>query len=202
MERILIVEDDATISEQLKILLQSNGYIPVSQPPCELALLDVGLPGENGFEICRNLKKNADIPVIFLTAHDSTEDEICGFSAGGDDFVRKPYNADVLLARIARLLRHSAPVQTVKGLTVDENTFTMSFGGHTQSLTKNELRIMTCLMKKPVCTKDEIIDYLWNDSCYIDENALYVNINRIREKLRSMGAGDLLRNIRGVGYSL
>ena len=105
MERIFVAEDDESIREELKTLLEANGYKAVDAPPCDLALLDVNLPGENGFEICRKLRMHSDVPVIFLTARDSAEDEIVGFGVGADDYIRKPYNSSVLLMRIARLCR-------------------------------------------------------------------------------------------------
>ena len=99
MDRILIAEDDESIQRELAALLAAHGYLPVFEPPCELALLDVNLPGENGFSLCRRLKSEYNVPVIFLTARESAEDELTGFGAGGDDYVRKPYNAEVLLGR-------------------------------------------------------------------------------------------------------
>lgn len=102
MERILVVEDDKSIREELGLLLAANGYQVVAEPPCDLALLDINLPGENGFEICRRLRETSDVPVIFLTARTSAEDEILGFGMGADDYIRKPYHSTVLLARIAR----------------------------------------------------------------------------------------------------
>ena len=105
MEKILIVEDDASIREELSVLLRANGYQPVSEPPCDLALLDIGLPGESGYEVCRRLRQHSDVPVIFLTARDQPEDELLGFSVGADDYIRKPYHSSVLLARIGRLLK-------------------------------------------------------------------------------------------------
>lgn len=105
MERILVAEDDESIREELTALLAANGYRAVDAPPCELALIDVNLPGENGFELCRKLRMQSDVPVVFLTARDSAEDEIVGFGVGADDYIRKPYNSSVLLMRIARLLK-------------------------------------------------------------------------------------------------
>ena len=203
MEKILIVEDDSSIREELITLLSMNGYVPVNEPPCDLALLDINLPGENGFEICQSLRRHSDIPVIFLTARDAAEDELLGFGVGADDYIRKPYNSSVLLARIARLLkRKSSPVLTAGGLTLNLSDMTVHYDGGVQELTKNETRILACLMKKELCTREEIIEDLWNNSLYIDENTLYVNVNRLRDKLKKMGAGQLIRTVRGVGYRL
>ena len=116
MYKILVIEDDPVIREELAALLRADGYQVTEDLPCDLALLDINLPGENGFEICRRLRKHSDVPVIFLTAREAVEDEIVGFGVGADDYIRKPYNSAVLLMRIARLLKRNAePVRTVRG---------------------------------------------------------------------------------------
>ena len=203
MEKILVVEDDPRIREELVTLLQANGYQPVSQPPCDLALLDINLPGESGFELCRKLRQTSSVPVVFLTARESMEDEILAFGMGADDYIRKPYHSSVLLARIARLLqRKSSPLMSVRGLELNLADLTVHYQGQSQELTKNETRILACLMSKPLCTREEIIEDLWQNSLYIDENTLYVNINRLREKLKKLGAASFIRTVRGVGYRL
>lgn len=203
VEKILVVEDDESIRNELTTLLRANGYAITDEPPCDLALLDINLPGESGYEICRKLRLSSDVPVIFLTARDSSEDELLAFGVGADDFIRKPYNSSVILARIARLLkRKNNPVQTVRGLTLNIADMTVFFDGESTELTKNEARILTCLMKKELCTREEIIEELWNDSMYIDENTLYVNVKRLREKLKGLGAEGYIRTVRGVGYRL
>lgn len=203
MEKILVVEDDPRIREELVTLLQANGYQPVSQPPCDLALLDINLPGESGFELCRKLRQTSSVPVVFLTARESMEDEILAFGMGADDYIRKPYHSTVLLARIARLLqRKSSPLMSVRGLELNLADLTVRYQGQSQELTKNETRILACLMSKSLCTREEIIEDLWQNSLYIDENTLYVNINRLREKLKKLGAASFIRTVRGVGYRL
>lgn len=203
MDRILVAEDDRTIKDELCKLLLANGYTPVSEEPCELALLDVNLPGESGYEICRRLRQTSDVPVIFLTARESPDDELLGFAVGADDYIRKPYNSAVLLARIARHLKHGkTAVLTSRGLTLDISAMKVSCGENSTLLTKNEARILCCLMRRELCTKNEIIEDLWNNSLYVDENTLYVNINRLREKLRGIGAAEVITNVRGVGYRL
>ena len=202
MQRIWIAEDDADIREELAALLRGNGYLPVEEPPCELALIDVNLPGESGFELCRKWKEKSAAPVIFLTARTAAADELAGFAAGGDDYIKKPYNPSVLLARISRLLRPEKRLLSAGGLTLDEDAFTLYCGGNSVSLTKTEQRILHCLMQKRMCSKQMLIEELWADNCYIDENALYVNINRLREKLRSIGAEGAISTVRGVGYRL
>ena len=176
MEKILLVEDDESIREELTALLRANGYVVVGEPPCDLALLDINLPGESGYEICRKLRLSSDVPVIFLTARSSSDDELLGFGVGADDYIRKPYNSSVLLARIARLVkRKSNPIMTVRGLTLNPGDLTVTYDGKTAELTRNETRILSCLMRRDLSTREEIIEELWNDSLYIDDNTLSVN---------------------------
>lgn len=203
MKRIRIIEDDAAIRTELTTLLLTNGYLPVEEDPCDLILMDVNLPGENGFILCRKLRQSSNVPVIFLTARDTPEDELLAFGVGGDDFIRKPYNSAVLLARIARILKTTSnDTLTVRGLTLDLPGMRAVFGGTAVELTKNEVRILRCLMQKDICTREELIEDLWTNGMYIDGNTLYVNIGRLREKLGQIGATDFIRTVRGVGYRL
>lgn len=203
MKRIQIIEDDTAIRTELKTLLQANGYMPVEDGPCDLILMDVNLPEENGFTRCRKLRETANTPVIFLTARDTPEDELLAFGVGGDDFIRKPYNSAVLLARIARILKTTVnDSPTVRGLTLDLPGMKAIYGGSAVELTKNEARILWCLTQKDICTRDELIEDLWTNGMYIDGNTLYVNIGRLREKLGQIGASDFIRTVRGVGYRL
>ena len=203
MKKIWIIEDDDAIRLELTTLLSANGYQPVAQEPCDLILMDVNLPGENGFTRCRKLRQTSNTPVIFLTARDTPEDELLAFGMGGDDFIRKPYNSAVLLARIGRMLKSTGnDTLTVRGLTLDLPGMKAIFGGSAVELTKNETRILWCLMQKELCTRDELIEDLWTNGMYIDGNTLYVNIGRLREKLSQIGAVDFIRTVRGVGYRL
>ena len=203
MKRIRIVEDDTAIRTELKTLLQANGYLPVEDGPCDLILMDVNLPGESCFTRCRKLRQTSNTPVIFLTARDTPEDELLAFGVGGDDFIRKPYHSSVLLARLGRLLKDTANDNpTVRGLTLDLPGMKAIYGENAVELTKNEARILWCLMQKELCTRDELIEDLWTNGMYIDGNTLYVNIGRLREKLVQIGAADFIRTVRGVGYRL
>ena len=138
-----------------------------------------------------------------------------GFGGGRDDYIRKPYHSSVLLARMERLLkvrRGASPEQgvpgqgdcvlAVRGLALDLAQLAAEYQGQRLELTKNETRILACLMKKGLCTKEELVEDLWQNSLYVDENTLYVNVNRLREKLKRAGAGEFIRTVRGVGYRL
>ncbi len=200
MKRILIIEDDEALKEELTILLERNGYIPVKEEPYDLVLLDVNLPGESGYSICRKLREKSKVPVIFLTARNTPEDEILGFAVGGDDYVHKPYNSAVLLARIERLLKTETQDPSVKGLTLKKGEMKALYEGKEIDLTRNEMRILTSLMRRGLATREEIVEDLWSEGIYIDDNTLYVNINRLREKLSQIGADGFIETVRGVGY--
>ncbi len=203
MYRILIAEDDDGIREELTLLLKANGYAVVDAPPYDLALLDVNLPEESGFETCRKLKSKNPAPVIFLTARESAEDELIGFGVGADDYIKKPYNSSVLLMRISRLLKSQTNTAFTKNsVTLDLSAMTVSRGDKSAELTKNETRILLCLMQNALCTKEKLLEELWNTGLYVDENTLYVNVNRLRDKLKSIGAGDFIKTVRGVGYKI
>lgn len=203
MNRIRIIEDDEAIYTELCALLASNGYVPVEQEPWDLILMDVNLPGESGFTLCRKLRQSSDTPVIFLTARNTPEDELLAFGVGADDFISKPYNSAVLLARINRVLKKSAAESTtVRGLTIDLPGLRAVYRGQSADLTRNEARILWCLTRKELCTRQELIEDLWANGMYIDGNTLYVNIGRLRDKLSSIGAADFIHTVRGVGYRL
>lgn len=203
MKKILILEDDDSIRGELSRLLMNNGYQPTEHEPYDLVLMDINLPGENGLLRCQKLRQKTDVPIIFLTARDTSEDELLAFSVGGDDFIRKPYNSAVLLARIARLLKNTNnSTISCNGVTLVLPELKVQCGEKTAELTKNETRILWCLMTKRLCTRDELIEDLWSNGMYIDENTLYVNVGRLRDKLATIGVVDYIKTVRGVGYRL
>lgn len=216
MAKIFVTEDDAALLRELTGLLKSRGYeteacVDFSAAAKEaaafgadLALMDVGLPGVSGYALGQQIK-DAGIPVIFLTSRSTEADELMGITVG-DDFVAKPFNAAVLIARICNVLKRSevAAVKTVNGLTLDSRSLTAEMNGRIAELTRNEVKILACLMDKPgeVVSRTELVDRLWDNELYIDDNTLNVNINRIRDKLRGIGAEDYIRTKRGAGYTI
>ncbi len=199
MKKILVVEDDAAIYEELTTLLASNGYEPVAEGECDLVLMDVGLPETDGFERVRKLRLKSKVPVIFLSARKNPEDELMGFGVGGDDYIAKPYNSAVLLARIGRLLKADGAIES-RGLRL--SGLKLTYQGNSIELTRNESKILELIMRKSEVGRDEVIAALWEDGMYIDDNTLNVNINRLRAKLKSIGAGGFVKTVRGYGYAL
>ena len=218
--KIAIVEDDMKIREELEKLLKNNGYeiiafndfenIPllIKNSEVNLVLLDINLPFENGYEICRKIKENNNIPIIFVTSRDSTEDEIMSIKVGGIDFITKPYDTIILLEKIKRAINLSNPMNfkeiTKKGYTLDLHLSLLKYDNKEIELTRNEFRILYYFFMNDnrIISKEELLEKLWNDKYYLDENILLVNINRLRKKAEEIGIKDLLENVRGKGYKL
>lgn len=219
MASIFIVEDDTKIREELKILLEKYGYtcivtdhfhnIPeqVLELNPHLVLLDINLPVMDGYYVCKELRKRSQVPVIIVTSRDSEVDELMSMNLGADDFVTKPYNTQILLARIASVLKRAYQVEPKntlnhRGLELDISKSMASYAGQSAELTKNELRILHLLMRNAdrIISRSEIMNDLWQSDEFIDDNTLTVNINRLRKKLEGIGVYDYLITKRGQGY--
>ncbi len=219
--KILIVEDDYKIRQELKTLLESNNYqvdliedftndviYEIMNKEKDLILLDINLPNQNGFEICRKVKSQERVPIIFVTSCTREEDELKSILSGGADFITKPYNKDILLEKIKRTLNVSNPFSykeiKVNGVVLDLHLSFVRNQDKTTELTRNEFRILYYFFTNPekVITKEELLDYLWNEKYYLDDNILTVNINRLRKKLEEIGLVDFIKTIRGKGYRL
>ena len=222
MQKIMVIEDDTAIQEELALLLENEGYMPlvvtnftdipgqaVLERP-DLILLDIGLPGRDGFSLCAALRKAVSAPVIFVTSRDASTDEVRALSLGGDDYITKPYSVPVLLARIKAVLRRSSgepePADTLEagGLRLSLTKGVVSANGKTAELTRNELQILACLMAHTgqIVSRADLIDALWDNQIYIDDNTLSVNMTRLRGKLAEIGLPDAIKTRRGMGYQL
>lgn len=220
MEKILIIEDDEIIRKELGILLSNNNYsasssvdflnienvIEKSNP--DLILLDINLPDTNGYEVIKKIRKITNKPVIFVTSRNTIDDEIKSLNAGGYDFITKPYNKELLLLKIRKCLDEVNPKNhkelVVNGVSLDLHLSLIKYQDKEIELTRNEFLLMYYLfLNYPnILSKDMLIEYLWNDKFYLDENILIVNINRLRNKLRDVGLEDFIKTVRGVGYRL
>ena len=222
MQKIMVIEDDTAIQEELALLLENEGYTPlvvtnftdilgqaVLERP-DLILLDIGLPGRDGFSLCAALRKAVSAPVIFVTSRDASTDEVRALSLGGDDYITKPYSVPVLLARIKAVLRRSsgepepADILEAGGLRLSLTKGVVSANGKTAELTRNELQILACLMAHTgqIVSRADLIDALWDNQIYIDDNTLSVNMTRLRGKLAEIGLPDAIKTRRGMGYQL
>ena len=172
-----------------------------------LILLDINLPFYDGYYICRKIRKMSDVPIIIVTSRDSEMDEVMSINLGADDFITKPYNTQILLARISAILRRSSSVSTsnlieYKSVTLNLSKSTVEYEDKEEELSKNEMKILYCLMenKGKIVARDELMDALWQSNEFIDDNTLTVNINRLRRKLDSIGVKEFLHTKRGQGY--
>ena len=222
MLKIMIIEDDPAIRDELALLLENEGGQPLpvtdfdsvpvqaAQACPDLILLDINLPGRDGFALCTALRKAVPAPVIFVTSRDSGTDEVRALSLGGDDYITKPYSVPVLLARIKAVLRRSGggpdPTDVLEagGLRLSLTKGTASANGKNVELTRNELQILACLMTHTgqIVSRADLIDALWDNQIYIDDNTLSVNVTRLRGKLAKIGLPDAVRTRRGMGYQL
>ena len=219
--KILIIEDDPVIQSELETLLRGNGYTAVSvknfskvddffkaEKP-HLVLLDIKLPNESGFSICSQIRSNSNVPIIFVTSCNTDMDELNSIMLGGDAFIAKPYNTSILLAKIASLLKRAYPVHQSEqmaygGAVLHLESSSLNYDGQSVDLTKNELKILYYLFKNAgkICARGDMVEFLWDNQLYVDDNALSVNINRIREKLAGIGLTDFIKTKHRQGYTI
>ena len=204
---IVIVEDDAVIRQELKLLLENALYQVTALSDFsdvasyvldilpDLVLLDLNLPEESGFDICTKIRAGSEVPVIFVTSRTDSMDELTGILKGGDDYITKPFQAPILLARIAAILKRTrreteqeSMKLTHRGVTLDIARGVVGYGKGKAELSKNELKILHLLFQRKgeIVPRSEIIEYLWDNQIFIDDNTLSVNITRIRGKLEEI----------------
>nr|WP_106780779.1 response regulator transcription factor [Lysinibacillus timonensis] len=221
MSKIVIVEDTKTIREELKTFLTRYGYEVVAptnfehilneimkeQPDC--ILLDINLPVFDGYYICREIRKNSDVPIVIVTSRDDEMDELMSMNLGADDFITKPYNTQILLARIESILRRvqgagTREILAYHDLKVNLSNGSLTYKEKTVELTKNELKILSCLIKNKgkIVSRDDLMDFMWNSDIFVDDNNLSVNVTRLRKKLEGVGMKDNIETRRGLGYIL
>ena len=219
--KILIIEDDLTIQTQLQTLLAGNGYEVAAVTDFSkvieqskafaphLVLLDIKLPGISGFEICSRIRSFSTVPIVFVTSSNTDMDELNSIMLGGDAFITKPYNTAILLAKIASLLRRAygsgqTEMLTWNGAVLHLESSFIEYNGRKAELTKNELKILYYLFKNAgkICPRSDIVDFLWDNQLYVDDNALSVNMTRIREKLASIGLAGFIKTKHRQGYTV
>ncbi len=174
----------------------------------DLILLDINLPNIDGFSLCRQIRNCSTIPIIFITARDSAIDELNGLTMGGDDYITKPYNLPLLLARVKNLLKRvdSSDKQKIKYREIILNLIsaTVEYQNAVIELSRTELKIMYYLFQNvgSIVPRIDLVEYLWDNHIHIDDNALSVNITRLRKKLMGIGITDLIITKRGMGYRI
>ena len=219
--KIFIIEDEEKIRLELSTFLNRYGYetshstdfenivdISLKEEP-DIILLDINLPYYDGYYICREIRRKSNVPIIVVTSRNSEVDELMSMNLGADDFITKPYNTQILLARIASIIRRTyqnldSEVFEFKGLKYNMSTSEMTFDNKKCELTKNESKILFTLMKNKerIVSRNDLMKALWQDDEFVDDNTLTVNINRLRKKLEEIGAVDYIQTKRGQGYIL
>ena len=222
MQKILIVEDDKKIRKELETFLNKHGFIAKSlekfdntiqdilKENADLVLLDINLPYIDGEFVCKEVRKTSDVPIIMVTSRDNEIDELMSLNYGADQYVTKPYNIQILLAKINGLLKRNQK-QGKDVQKIDCDGFFLNIAERTiekedkkLELTKNEYSILYYLSinKGKIVSRDEIMEYLWESEEFIDDNTLNVNIKRLRNKLEELGFIDKIETRRGQGYLL
>lgn len=222
MQKILIVEDDKKLSKELEKFLSQNGYEisritsfeniinDILNSKCNMVLLDINLPGNNGEYICKEVRKIAEVPIVMITSVDSELDQLISLNYGADDYITKPFNIQILLAKIATILKRTNSNNKDQSK-IDCKDFILNLSKSTIEkeekeieLTKNEFKIIYYLVQNrgKIVPREEIMSYLWDSEMFVDDNTLTVNITRIRNKLEEINLKDILETRRGQGYIL
>lgn len=222
MYRILIVEDDSVIAEQVGRYLNRWGYetacaedfgniLPqfVSFDP-QLVLLDIGLPFYNGYYWCGEIRKISQVPVVFVSSASDNMNIVMAMNMGGDDFIVKPFDLEVLLAKVQAILRRTYAFQNQTVVMEHRNVLlnladmSLLYQGEKLELSKNEFRILQLLYENAgkTVSRETIMKRLWDNECFVDDNTLTVNMNRLRKKLEEAGIRDFILTKKGVGYQL
>lgn len=222
MQKILIVEDDEKLRNELERFLNNNGYQAEALKKFDntiqdivkinpnLLLLDVNLPNADGEYICKEIRKQSNMPIIIVTSRDNEIDELLSLNYGADHYITKPFNLQILLAKIASLLRRTnigtnAQDKIVcKKFVLNTDKSTVEKDGKEIELTKNEFRILKYLVQNRdrIVSREEIMECLWDSENFIDDNTLTVNVTRLRNKLEELNLKDLIQTKRGQGYIL
>ncbi|MDD6770598.1 MAG: response regulator transcription factor [Inconstantimicrobium porci] len=219
MKKIVIVEDEIFMREELQYILEIAGYdvlcvnefsnaadeIIASSP--DLLLLDLNLPNISGFEICKQIRGKSNIPILVLTGRDAMKDELHALDIGADEYLNKPCRSERLLARINNLLRRLEDRKNyleIKGISLDLQTYTINVKGKAAVLPENQGKIMELLLENcgRLVTKDMLFKKLWGTTEYVDENALHVNMTRLKKSLNNLDTDYKINTVRGKGYCL
>ncbi len=219
--KLFIIEDDVVLRTELISLLESYNYScetsddfkniisKATDSNADLILLDINLPYYDGYHVCREIRKRSDVPIMVVTSRNNDMDELMSMNLGADDFITKPYNIQILLARIGAILKRTnqksfSSEAEYKGLTLSMAKSTVYYENKEAELTKNELRILSVLMQNAnsIISRDELMDELWQSDEFVDDNTLTVNVNRLRKKLEEIGAADFIKTKRGQGYMI
>lgn len=222
MYKIYIVEDDKGIAEGIEGCLKNwgmegrivsdftNVIQEISTYEPHLVILDITLPYMGGYHWCQEIRKTSSVPIIFISSASDNMNIVMAMNMGADDFIAKPFDQSVLIAKVSALLRRTydfgknSSTLTAAGAVLNMNNNTLSYNGTEIDLARNEYRILLTLMenKNKVVSREKLMEALWETDCYVDENTLTVNVGRLRKTLEGVGLKDLIKTKFGVGYIL
>ena len=222
MQKILIIEDDEKIRDELESFLNKHGYNAkalinldnvvedILKEKADLILLDINLPYMDGEYVCKEVRKTSNVPIIMVTSRDSELDELISLNYGADQYVTKPYNIQILLAKIIGLLKRNQNAGInqdkidCKEFILNRSKSIIEKDDLKVELTKNEISILYFLIlhRGSKVSREDIIEYLWESEAFIDDNTLTVNMKRLRGKLEEVGLEDIIETKRGQGYML
>lgn len=222
MYKVLVVEDDKTISSLIKENLSQWGYDAkeisdfhnvlneFNEFEPDLVLLDISLPYFNGYHWCTQIRRESNVPIIFISSMSDNMNVVMAINMGGDDFITKPFDMNVLIAKIQAMLRRTYDLNDEKqtyeadGLILNTNSASATYNNQEIDLTKNDYKILLILLenKRKIVSRDEIMQRLWQTDSFIDDNTLTVNINRLRKKLEEYGLYDFIKTKKGIGYMI
>lgn len=220
MYRLLIIEDDQGIAEAIKTQAEMwdlkvnlvenfrNVMAEFAEFDPHIILLDIALPFFNGYHWCSEIRKVSKVPIIFISSASDNMNMVMAINMGADDFIAKPFDQNVLMAKLQAMLRRtydfasSIPVLEHRGALLNTGDNTLTYGNQKISLSKNEYRILLVLMenKGKVVSREKLMRQLWETNCFVDENTLSVNVNRLRKRLESSGLEDFITTKFGIGY--
>ena len=220
MYRLMIVEDDRGIAEAIKSQAQMwgmevhiitnfrNVMAEFAQTDPHIVLMDIALPFFNGYHWCSEIRKVSKVPIIFISSASDNMNMIMAMNMGADDFIAKPFDQSLLMAKLQALLRRtydfspSVPVLEHRGALLHTGEQSLVYGEEKISLSKNEYRILFVLMesKGRIVSREKLMEQLWETDCFVDENTLSVNVNRLRKRLEAAGLHDFIKTKFGVGY--
>lgn len=218
MKKLVIIEDNNKLREELATFFRNNHFEvdcvlefdqivkETLKAKPDLILLDLNLPNTDGIYVCQELRKVSDLPIIIITARNTEVDELISMTYGADDFVTKPFNTQILLARVNNILKRMERLNksqiAMDGFLFDMAKSCLIVNDQEIELTKNEMKILSTLIEKKgtIVSRDSIISELWDSDMFVDDNTLTVNINRLRKKLEEAGLKDVIETKRGQGY--
>lgn len=223
MYKVMIIEDDNKLREEMKDILLKYKYNVVTveefktveeqfdREKPDALLLDINLPCYDGFYLCRIFRRKSNIPIIIVSARNDETNQIMGIELGADDYIVKPFTSSILIAKLGGVIRRcygtlsaSTKSLSLNGLYLNDTTFTVSYNGKAEELSKNELTLLRYLMenKDTYVAREKLLECLWDDMAFVDDNTLTVNVTRVKSKLSLLGLDNIIITKRGFGYML